>query len=279
MNIPAGSYGRTLVLTINGETVSKVIEYPQLVITGIDDLTTQGGAAFIESNNALYAGLTATMMFGNTSLVLAEGGPGHLRTNSIPAGTGSVNVTISNNRTTSPIFVFKYQAPSINSMSASIDLKLTITGTSFGTDPNKFEVNGVNYTSVTIPVAHNKIVVQLAPGTQSSLVNITIDGLTSNSMMFVLKYPSVALVRISLPTTGGITTISGTGFGKEEDFTFVMGDLRIKPNYLFLTDRDNAVLSIPSGTGNVSCHVEVQALNTTNLPVTQYQYYSGLIGI
>ncbi|MEU8569589.1 IPT/TIG domain-containing protein [Streptomyces pathocidini] len=198
-----------------------------------------------------------------------------------PAGTGTVNVTVTTPGGTSNAVPYTYvAAPTITSVVPNTGPlaggnTVTITGTGFG------GATAVNFgpnpaTSFTI-VSPTQITATAPAGTGSVNVTVTGPGGTSNAVPYTyVAAPTITSISpASGPTSGGNTvTITGTGFGGATAVTFgpnpatsftVVSATQITAVVPAGTGTVNVTVTGPGGTSNAVPYTYVAAPTITSL--------------
>ena len=195
-----------------------------------------------------------------------------------PAGTGTVDVTVttpSGTSATSPADQFTYRRPTVTSVSPNSGpsaggTSVTITGTSF-TGATGVKFGTVAATNVTV-VNSTSITATSPTGTGTVDVTVTTPAGTSPASA-ADHFTYVAVVTLISPTSGPAAggtsvTVTGTGFTGATAVKFGLTDAT---NFIVNSDTSITATS-PAGTGTVDITVTTPSGTSATSPADQFTY-------
>ena len=267
-SVPQGQTTGQIVVTVAGFTSNGVAFTGAPTISGVSPPSAAaGGSVTISGFNFGYPQGTSTATFNGQAASPSSWGTETVVT-PVPAAatSGSVVVTVGGVASNSFSFTVGPGITSLNPTSGVAGTSLTISGSGFGATQGSSTVtfNGVSATPSSW--SSTGIVVPVPSGATSGLVLVTVGGVPSNGVSFVVGPNIVALS----PTSGAIgskVTISGTNFGASQgQSTVTFNGFPASPMSWGPT---NIVTSVPSGafTGLVMVTVGGQQSNAVAFTV------------
>jgi YD repeat-containing protein len=235
--------------TITGLSPSSGAAGNQVMIIGADFGATQG------SSSVTFNGTSASVVAWNALWIIAQ----------VPQGAASGNVVVTAGGTASNGLPFTVvPPPSIASLSpntGSWGTPVTITGTNFGAAQASSTVTFNGTAATPASWSATCIVAPVPDGATSGNVVVTVNGLSSSGVNFVVPPPSITSLTPSVGAPGNPVTITGANFGADQDTSTVTfnGTVAWPTSW---SDTSIAV-TVPGGatTGNVVVTVAGMASN------------------
>jgi hypothetical protein len=180
----------------------------QVTITGANFGATQGDSSV--TFNGVSAGVAANWSDTSITLIVPSG-----------AGTGNVVVTVAGQSSAGAPFTVLVP-PGITSIwpaSGPVGTSVTITGTGFGVSQGTSTVAFGGVPAATIPFWSATSITAIVPGGAiTGSVAVTVTGMTGTGDLFtVTNPPHIDSVSPDRGAPGRTITISGTGFGPQQD--------------------------------------------------------------
>lgn len=184
-------------------------------------------------------------------------------------GSGAFSFTTGQGTTTLAPVIDAITPPGA-AVGSTVDINGSYFGTSQGTSTVTF--NGVPAAATSWSDA--QIVVPVPSGATTGPVVVTVNGVTSNSMMFTVKVtPAITSVSPPSATVGTVLTIAGSNFGDSQDATTVTFSSSVYPFYQAVTPiswtETSMTVAVPAtaATGNVFVQVGANASNALSFTV------------
>jgi IPT/TIG domain-containing protein len=151
---------------------------------------------------------------------------------------------------------------------------IKINGTNFGTNAGSISVlyDGQACTGITISISHQQITCSLPAGTGTlKQIVVIVDGQQTNHISVSRTGPNIVSTGIStIPTTGGVLSITGTDFGTDVNLISVSYGGIPCQNVILTTAGSGITVIVPSGVGtNVPLIVTVDGQFSTSYPISR----------
>jgi hypothetical protein len=260
------------------------------VTSVVPDHGSVNGGTTVTITGKYLVGATA-VDFGSTPAANFSVKSNHALTAVSPAGTGTVDVTVTTSAGTSPTTSadeFTYvTTPAIQSVSpprgATIgDNRVTIAGSDF-TGATSVDFGSTPATSFTVD--SDQAITAISPAESAGTVNITVTGPDGTSpidpadqFMYVVKVPTVTSVTPDFgPVAGGTSVIvAGTEFGKSGMNKVLAVDFGSTPAASYEVTSSKSIDAVsPAGTGTVDVTVTTgRGASPINEPADEFTYQS-----
>jgi hypothetical protein len=231
-----------------------------------------GGGNSIQISGTFFLAPTPTVRIGGSIAPLTAANATSI-TCTAPAGVGSQILTVTQGTTVSNALVYTYDRPTITSFSPSTlspagGTSLSISGTNFGSSGASVRIGGIPVT-VTAQSQTAIVCTCLAGSGVRNSVQVDVGGQASLSGP-VIDYTAPSISGITpgstMPTQGGVLSISGSNFGNAGGPGFV--EFGLTPLNAASVSNTAITVNIPAGEGvgiPVRFTLDGQRSNTINL--------------
>jgi hypothetical protein len=222
--VPVGATTGNIVVTVNG-VASNGVSFTVLPTPSITSLTPSSGpvgaVVTIAGTNFGATQGTSTVVFDKTTATPTAWNSTSIQV-PVPTGaaTGNVVVTVSGVASNGVSFTV-LPTPSITSLtptSGAVGTSVTIKGTNFGTSQGTSSVTFNGTTATPTTWANTSIKVPVPTGATTGYVVVTVNGVPSNGVSFIVPGTTAAITSLS-PTSGPAgsqVAINGSYFGSSQ---------------------------------------------------------------
>ncbi|KAF2077659.1 hypothetical protein CYY_001046 [Polysphondylium violaceum] len=181
-----------------------------------------------------------------------------------------INVAIDDDRSLLDDVNYDRTPPSIISIEPPLEASggiITITGKSFTSHPDVITVQGIDCNAIQLTIEHRQITCSIGPGSGMKSISIIAAEKISNSFnYYYYQDPTITSIP-PIPTSGGIVTIQGTGFGIDKNAL----SIDLCTNIEIITEDTTITCIFNQGQGDISVILTIGTYSTPPFN-TRYQY-------